>query len=379
MWAAIKSCNVKVETFERNHWSGKEKKVDAKIVADAVEAATEAFYSGTASEFVIVSGDSDIQTAVEKIVARGFHAHVWSWENCLAGEYKRQSNELVHVHRLDPFLEQIGFHNNKWRGERKNIPAHSAVVLDAAPKAEEINAFTSRIHHQHPFRRYELDEIREGASSHDLVIIHALASSSAMDYDAREHFFQLCKRELSKHGLTVLTYHEYSQQYPNSTAKLAISNRFHELPDETSGDEVYYGTNKADGDNDSANSEEGSMGPGINATAGFQVVDRATTKQKERTKRSEINSQKRCDRRMYCGRELGCAFGHTDEERKQFQAYGHLKAKKVKLCKWMDACTRGGRCDFAHGEWELFCPTCERTGAHNMLDCPDRACNIYRN
>jgi hypothetical protein len=371
VWEAIKSCNVKVETFERSHWSGREKKVDAKIISDAVEAASDAFYARTSSEFVIVSGDSDIQMAVEKIAKRGFVVHVWSWENCLSNDYKYHANELVHVHLLDPYLEQIGFHNNKWRGEKKNIPLHSAVVLDAAPKAEEINEFTSRLHH--PFRRYELDEIRDGASSHDLVIIHALASSSAMDYDAREHFFQLCKRGLSKHGLTVLTYQEYAQEYPNSTAKLAISNRFQELPDGASGDEVYTPTTDADG----ANSEAGST-LGLNTT-GYQVVDRSTTKQKEWFKRSEIRSQKRCDRRKYCARELDCGFGHTEEERKQFQAYGHLKAKKVKLCKWMEACTRGYRCHFAHGAGELFCPTCEMTGAHDMVDCPDRANNIYKN
>jgi hypothetical protein len=339
-----------------------------------VEDAIDASYRGTPSEFVIVSGDSDIQTAVEKIAKRGFIVHVWSWENCLASEYKHQTNELVHVHLLDPYLNQIGFHSNQWQGELKDIPLQSAVVLDVAPKAGEIYEFTSRL--KHPFRRHELDKTQDGASSHDLVIIPVPEFSSAMDYDTNEHFFQLCKTGLSKHGLTVLSYQEYAQKLPNPTPKLAVSNSYQELPDGVSGDEVYYyGTPKADG----ANNEAGSSPNINNTTTDYQVVDRFTTKNKDWAKRSEIRSQTRCDRRKYCSRELSCGFGHTDEERKRFQAYGHVKAKKFKLCKWMKDCTRGVRCHFAHGAGELFCPTCEKTGVHDMVDCPDRANNIYRN
>jgi hypothetical protein len=358
VWEAIKSCQIKVKTFKRNPYSGREKNVDD---------AGEAYHSYTPSEFVIVSGDSDIQRAVAKIISRGFPVHVWSWKNCLANEYG-DALKLVHVHLLDPYLDRIGFLNRKWRGDRKYIPHHSAVVLDPASKATEINKFIWDFRHQYPFCRYDLDEIRPGASSEDLVTIHARPQE--LSYDDRERVFQICKKELSRHGLTVLAYHEYSQHYPHPWVKLAISSRFPEMPDEdeTSADDEghdTWGTKKEDVE-DSA--------------ASFKDVDYGMAKRKERAKQAEAKSPKRCDYRRHCSRGLHCSFDHPEEKRRQFEERGPGKAKKVRLCQYYSqgSCTRGAGCGFAHGESDLFCPTCDETGAHSMQDCAESSRNANR-
>jgi hypothetical protein len=364
----MKSCKINVKTFKRNPYSGREKKVDAEIIADAVDDASESYHSYTPSEFVIVSGDSDIQRAVPKIIKRGFPVHVWSWKNCLANEYGGAPT-LVYVHLLDPYLDRIGFLNKKWRGDKKYIPHHSAVVLDPASKASEIDKFVSSYRHQYPFCRYDLDEIRPGASSEDLVIIHARAQE--LSYDTREHVFQTCKRELSKHGLTVLTYHEYSQHYPHSKAKLAISSRFPEVPDEDD--------TSADGEgHDTGESKKEDI---EDSTTSFKDVDYGIAKRKERAKQAEIKSQKRCDYRRHCSKGIYCSFDHTEEERRHFEERGPGKARKIKLCQYIyykDGCTKGAACGFAHAESELFCPTCDKTGAHNMRDCPESPRNANR-
>ncbi|KAK0652660.1 hypothetical protein B0T16DRAFT_322287, partial [Cercophora newfieldiana] len=79
VWEAFGHRNVKVKTFERNHHSGREKKVDTQLVTDAVNDAADAAILRVDSEFVIVSGDSDIRTAVMSIAdKRKFPVHVWS-------------------------------------------------------------------------------------------------------------------------------------------------------------------------------------------------------------------------------------------------------------------------------------------------------------
>ena len=67
---------------------------------------------GIDSEFVIISGDRNLYSAVMRIVEMGFPVHVWSWKDGLAGVYTQQEEALIKVHLLDDYLEEIGFREN---------------------------------------------------------------------------------------------------------------------------------------------------------------------------------------------------------------------------------------------------------------------------
>lgn len=80
VWRAIESHNVKVSTFARSSWTGREKEVDAEIVADSVDEASEAYRDQIPSTFIMVSGDRDLLSAIRKIRDKyKFPVHVWSW------------------------------------------------------------------------------------------------------------------------------------------------------------------------------------------------------------------------------------------------------------------------------------------------------------
>ncbi|KAK5655312.1 hypothetical protein OQA88_5879 [Cercophora sp. LCS_1] len=374
VWEAFGHRNVKVKTFERNFHSGREKKVDTQLVTDAVNDAADAAIDRVDSEFVIVSGDSDIRTAVLTIAdKRRFPVHVWSWNNCLASEYVREPHERVSIHRLDEYIDDISFTSEAWRGNVKTIPKHSVVVLDPDPKAKEIDEFLES--GWYPFRRYtvkpeEKQQPNTDSSSQDLVIMHAMAS--AMSYDAREDFYQKCSTGLKKLGLQVMTFLEYEQTYlsrkPAAHWKIGISNRFSELP----GDEFTElplipppSVNQDRRSNTGKTRSSGQKDPDE-----FIQVQGSAARRKELHRTHEIRGQKRCAWRLYCNKAKNCTWGHTDEEKLYFLGRGPKKARKVNPCR-KDYCTRGASCDFAHGEAEFFCPTCEKTGAHHMKKCPE--------
>jgi len=67
VWKAIESRNVQVSTFARSSWTGREKEVDAEVIADSVDEAREDYPACVPSVFIIVSGDRNLHRAVLKI------------------------------------------------------------------------------------------------------------------------------------------------------------------------------------------------------------------------------------------------------------------------------------------------------------------------
>ncbi|KAK4244699.1 hypothetical protein C7999DRAFT_43665 [Corynascus novoguineensis] len=351
VWKVIESHDVRVITFKRSSWNQREKQVDAELIADSSTQAVEAYYKQVPAVFIIVSGDRDVRSAVVKITEHGCPVHLWSWDNGLAKVFREDDDEIAQnlfkVHSLDDHLEEVGFHTRTWRIDRAAfIDKHSIVVLDPLPKAPEVENFINRL--RTPVYQYEFLPKRTDATSQDLAIIpaHAFAMSSAEKRD----LFHKSKAELEKRGLSVLSYLDYDQKYLKGSKtdnSLGLSNRFHELP-------VYR---EVEDDGDASEAEDDSGGG---------KAERDT-----RLKKKEEYSGVRCYWRIYCERGLGCKYGHTKAEQEHFSVYGNRKAKKYKLCARPD-CIRGRNCFYAHGDWELFCPTCGKTGGHEMSLCKER-------
>lgn len=311
--------------------------------------------AGIQSEFIIVSGDRDLYSAVSKIVERGFPVHVWSWKNGLASVYTSQQDELIDVHLLDDHLEEIGFRETTFRIDRSTISPHSIVILDPLPKADKIKDFISDL--KIPVCRYVFPAKRADASSQDLVVIPAFAWS--MSHEELTNPFQESKSKLETHGLKVMTYFEYRQQNSTKSSKdeLAISNQFQELS--LSGRELRENVQDT-------SDRHGKDGTDDN---GFNAVNHRSEQRRTFLRKGVERSRNPCMWGKYCDKESQCNYGHTKDEEKYFKAYGHKKARKYKLCQ-NDNCMRGNHCAFAHGKEELLCPTCDRTGVgHSVGEC----------
>ena len=362
VWRAIESHDVKVSTFERSSWTGREKEVDAEIIADSVYEACEDYHTAAGAVFIVVSGDRDIDRAIQKISQNcGFKVHVWSWKNALAGVYSQRKADRVMVHYLDDYVNDIGFHESAFRLDRSVFDAHSIVIIDALSKADEIRDFLFNL----PTATYRYDSSsQDETEGQDLIIVPAFARY--MTYNQKADLFQEAQEELQAHGLQVLTYLEYSQGRDGDLKLVQTSNRFQEL---SSGGVPRHDGAGANGNGGPAQSSGGEDG--------FTEINTHAKKQRARQRINERKASNRCDWRLYCYNGNDCKYGHTQTEEQYFKLYGPKRARKLKLCNNRE-CTRGSVCLFAHGEGDLFCPTCGETGSgHDMADCPERNRNGF--
>ncbi len=89
-------------------------------------------------------------------------------------------------------------------------------------------------------------------------------------------------------------------------------------------------------------------------------------------RRQKESQRMRCRWRECCYYGLACNFVHTKEEEDNFKIRRSRRAEKYRFCRNTE-CGRGSRCSFAHSKAELFCPTCNKSGAgHEMRHCPER-------
>jgi hypothetical protein len=92
----------------------------------------------------------------------------------------------------------------------------------------------------------------------------------------------------------------------------------------------------------------------------------------EVSRRPKKDRRTRCYWRRHCSYGLACKYTHSKEEENDFKIRKSRKVEKYRFC-WNQNCERGSRCPFAHSEAELFCPTCDQSGAgHEMQYCPER-------
>ncbi|KAM5347275.1 hypothetical protein ACJ41O_010280 [Fusarium nematophilum] len=333
-WKEFRSYGVKVHTFEKN--TQREKRVDTQLVADSVACAVDAQHGNTPNEFIVVSGDEDIYSGVSTIANRGFNVHVWSWDNGLAKVYKelKQPNK-INVNLLDDHLEKIIFTETGFRLDRWGIPPRSTVVLDLPPsEADFIDDCVAILPIPH-WQRIE----RHDSGREDLIIVPRSQNSITGYYE----MFNYCRVLFKPLKLVVQSYREYSQDIKNSKPR-------EPKPMEKNG-----------GGDDIAGKNEHDAKETDSSDHGFHLV--SLRKKKDTLPKP----QRRCCWGKHCARGLECQFGHTKEEQEIFGTGRYERAKKFKLCN-PEHCP----CNSAHSFEELYCPTCEKTGAHNMMHCPER-------
>ena len=181
VWEKIKERGWKVpQPKKRSKLTGKEKGVDAQLVADITEMACMT-PEEQRTTIVIISGDADVMPAIRMVLKhRGWKVEVYMWKNAMSSDLKKlpQVEDSVKVHFLDESLEYITFTNMKF--DPKYLQAQekaSAVVFVMEQNAfhargrvptkrwcEQLESIT-----QWPFQYYWVE--RNGKETNDLVLV----------------------------------------------------------------------------------------------------------------------------------------------------------------------------------------------------------------
>lgn len=319
--------------------------INAQITTDSVATAVSASFNSTRNTFIIVSGDNALFAAVKKIQNCGFPVHMWSWKSGLAATYTNP----VHLHFLDDYFEELVSYETTFSVDPAVISPSTLVILDPFSRADTVKDIVARL--KAPVYQYNVAKQRPMTSSQDLVIVPAFQASNWC-INRPDDLLQTTKTQLDGHGFSVLSYTEYVQQYcEDNKSQLTTSDSFKELPGSL------WGFVVEDGGADSINDDSDTAWITVN---------------RQQRKGDQQRSRKRCGWRGYCKNGLHCRYIHTKDEENSFMAGGCKTATKYRLCRYQD-CYREKQCFFAHSKMELFCPTCDKTGAgHGMENCPER-------
>ncbi|KAL4724435.1 hypothetical protein ACLX1H_009049 [Fusarium chlamydosporum] len=98
--------------------------------------------------------------------------------------------------------------------------------------------------------------------------------------------------------------------------------------------------------------------------------DDLTSSISDRSSDSGSLSPRRCWWRKYCRARNQCKYEHTPEEQAFFATQGLKVTKGYRFCHSMRTCDKD-HCKYAHGIEEIFCPTCESVGEHQMKESPE--------
>ncbi|KAK7413657.1 hypothetical protein QQX98_007439 [Neonectria punicea] len=342
IWKAIDPRDVKVHTFKRSSWTSREKRGDAEIIAASVSDAADLHHEEVLSIFIIVSGDKDLLRGVLRIAKRGIEVHVWSWDDGLAAAYRQPEEEdcrrlkdqgLIKEHLLDKVMDKLIVEEIDFRIDRSGIPPHNSIVTLNWSQAD-MAILLARI--PFPPRRHRMQH--HGTSQDGLVIV----PPCELDDRSLAEIFQSMREKLKQQGLKIMTYVDYESARLENPRGKGVDTDPSQIP----------GTCKDQDDE------------------GYTVVRTHLKRQNERLKANKETLSNYCEWGKYCKFGLNCKYGHTKEETDDFNVCRKPGATKYKMCQ-NKVCIRGKHCRFAHGEGELFCPTCDKKGAHAMKKCPE--------
>lgn len=129
VWARVRGLGWTVKTHRRSAYSGREKQVDAQIIADIVElVAGSARRPGT---IVLVSGDADMLPALEKATEHGWRVIVTTWAHCVAKcvEDYALATDSVEIFPLDAYADEVTFAMVRFPDRQLKLPKTRSFVL----------------------------------------------------------------------------------------------------------------------------------------------------------------------------------------------------------------------------------------------------------
>lgn len=118
-----------MKTFERSKWTRKEKEVDGRLIADAVEDIVEQKErAGENRTVILFSGDRDLIPVVEKATKHGYSVEIWSFEGSMNNDVirKAKSNpEKISIFYMETIFKEVSFTERDWE---ERIPPERSLV-----------------------------------------------------------------------------------------------------------------------------------------------------------------------------------------------------------------------------------------------------------
>ena len=361
VWKAAREKNYNVQTYCRSP-SGKEKEIDVAMATDIIETKWE--YADESSTFVIVTGDRDLKTPIEKVLKKNISVHLWSWKQSLSLEYRHLANlnPLFKVFMLDDVEKQFSYKSYRVNMKKREMDTtHAIVVKNVSGEVfqEVTNSIASLLRLFFTSRSKDTQDLIVEFPNTKLEVVLELLRKCNFRY-------KYC------------TYASYITTADEASNQTTITNRFEALmtiDDESLPDAVESSldldleampgscsTATEQDDSASLNDDADSL------SSGGSWVDVVRVKRIVKWCGSTP-----CRWGVHCAKASACKFLHTDYEKEVFRKFPRIMFKywKAKKCNKQDQhLTSEERkwCPFAHESGDSWCLECKIEG-HLTDDC----------
>ena len=361
VWKAAREKNFNVKTYRRSS-SGKEKEIDVAMATDIIEMKCE--YADENSTFVIVTGDRDLKTPVEKVLIKNISVHLWSWKQSLSLEYRHLANlnPLFNVFMLDDVEKHFSYKSYRVNRKKREMDTTHAIVVKNVSGGvfqEVINSITSLT---------RLFFTSHSKGTQDLIV--------EFPNTKLEVVLELLRK--CNFGYEYCTYASYITTTDEASNQTTITNRFEALMtiDDESLPEAVESSLDLDleampGSCSTATEQDDSASLNDDAdslSSGGSWVD--VVRVKRIVKWCGSTS---CRWGVHCAKASACKYLHTDYEKEVFRKFPRSMFKnwKAKKCNKQDQHLTSEQrkwCPFAHESGDSWCLKCKMEG-HLTDDC----------
>lgn len=128
VWGAIREKNIEVNVSPRSSWNDREKEIDTRLTADAVDdIITYKKYAGhTDSAVVIFSGDKDMSSTIRKAKQYKWNIEIWSFKRAICNEFVQDKQIQTFFIDNEEYFEKVSFFAV---GHRGRIPRDRSFVI----------------------------------------------------------------------------------------------------------------------------------------------------------------------------------------------------------------------------------------------------------
>ncbi|KAJ6619122.1 hypothetical protein Bhyg_17250, partial [Pseudolycoriella hygida] len=222
VWGAIRKKDIEVSVSARSSWNDREKEIDTKLTADAVDdiITYKKYASHSDSAVVIFSGDKDMSSTIRKAKQYKWNIEIWSFKKAICNEFVQDKQIQTFFIDNDDYFENVSFIVVEHRGR---IPRDRSFVIRYSgldtTKPKSIQTFTNSIVRwsSEIFRLPVM--VRFNESIIILVVVCAQKRNECVIYDFTKDVWSNCDRlqEKIRQGfpsvteIEFLTYVQYIQ------------------------------------------------------------------------------------------------------------------------------------------------------------------------